>query len=204
MKEGNKKRKNKQKNKKNSSQNEITNNEEKNQNIEIIISNQEEDKVEILSDKGTISTKEEENKEEIIKEEIKEEIINDNNNEENKKYKKKNKSEYEHSSSWQKNKFNMGLKIKKIKKENANIIIPKKYNQQEWSHKHQRYNNKEEIININNNSEIEENNYLIGSNMPQFTSFNFQSKKRKNYRICCNIFLLLLTFIVLSIISLLN
>ena len=189
VKEGNKKRKNKQKNKKNPSQNEITNNEEKNQNIEIIISNQEEDKVEILSDKGTISTKEEENKEEIIKEEIKEEIINDNNNnEENKKYKKKNKSEYEHSSSWQKNKFNMGLKIKKIKKENANIIIPKKYNQQEWSHKHQRYNNKEEIININNNSEIEENNYLIGSNMPQFTSFNFQSKKRKNYRNKNNIF----------------
>ena len=188
VKEGNKKKKNKQKNKKNSTLNDNINNEEKNeknQNIEIIILNQEEDKAEILSDKGTTSTKEEENKEEIIKEEIKEEIVNDiiNNNEENKKYKKKNKSEYEHSSSWQKNKFNMGLKIKKIKKENANIIIPKKYNQQEWSHKHQRYNNnKEEII------EIEENNYIIGSNMPQFTSFYFQSKKRKNYRNKNNIF----------------
>ena len=212
-KEGIKKKKNKQKNKKNSLTNNyieddinIDINIDNNKTNNFIISlNKENDKIDLISDKATISTKEEEDKK--IEEDnkniiiIENEINNDNEQKTKEKEKekekekyKKNKSEYEYpSSSKQKNKFNMGIKIKKLMKDNSNLIIPNQFHPQNQNYKSQKYNNKsyfsqkDEIM--NNSSELnmhknnsDQNNFLIGSNYPRFTSFNFHSKKKRNYR----------------------
>ena len=158
-KEGNKKKKTKQKNKKNSLLNNYID-DDININIELNLDNNSKsnnfiDKIDLISDKATISTKEEEDKK--FEEENKNIIIieNETNNDPEKNSKDvtqtkekytKNKSEYEFSSSSskQKNKFNMGIKIKKLIKN--------------------------------------KNNFLIGSNYPRFTSFNFHSKKKRTYR----------------------
>ena len=187
-KEGNKKKKTKQKNKKNSLLNNYID-DDININIELNLDNNTKsnnfiDKIDLISDKATISTKEEEDKK--FEEENKNIIIieNETNNDPEKNSKDvtqtkekytKNKSEYEFSSSSskQKNKFNMGIKIKKLIKDNSNLIIPKNFHPQ-----NQNYN-----LNISkNNSEQNKNNFLIGSNYPRFTSFNFHSKKKRTYR----------------------
>ena len=157
VKDGSKKKKNKQKQKKNS----LTSNNciEDDININIDL-NKEDDKIDLISDKATTSTKEEEENKIIIDTEEK--------TKEKEKYNKKNKTEYEYTSSKQKNKFNMGIKIKKLIKDNSNLIIPKNFHPQ----------NQISINNIN----AENNNFLIGSNLPRFTSFNFHSKKKRNYR----------------------
>ena len=159
MKDGYKKKKNKQKQKKNS----LTSNNciEDDININIDL-NKEDDKIDLISDKATTSTKEEEENKIIIDTEEK------TKEKEKEKYNKKNKTEYEYTSSKQKNKFNMGIKIKKLIKDNSNLIIPKNFHPQ----------NQISINNIN----AENNNFLIGSNLPRFTSFNFHSKKKRNYR----------------------
>ena len=187
-KEGNKKKKTKQKNKKNSLLNNYID-DDININIELNLDNNTKsnnfiDKIDLISDKATISTKEEEDKK--FEEENKNIIIieNETNNDPEKNSKDvtqtkekytKNKSEYEFSSSSskQKNKFNMGIKIKKLIKDNSNLIIPKNFHPQ-----NQNYN-----LNLSkNNSEQNKNNFLIGSNYPRFTSFNFHSKKKRTYR----------------------
>ena len=187
-KEGNKKKKTKQKNKKNSLLNNYID-DDININIELNLDNNTKsnnfiDKIDLISDKATISTKEEEDKK--FEEENKNIIIieNETNNDQEKNSKDvtqtkekytKNKSEYEFSSSSskQKNKFNMGIKIKKLIKDNSNLIIPKNFHPQ-----NQNYN-----LNLSkNNSEQNKNNFLIGSNYPRFTSFNFHSKKKRTYR----------------------
>ena len=187
-KEGNKKKKTKQKNKKNSLLNNYID-DDININIELNLDNNSKsnnfiDKIDLISDKATISTKEEEDKK--FEEENKNIIIieNETNNDPEKNSKDvtqtkekytKNKSEYEFSSSSskQKNKFNMGIKIKKLIKDNSNLIIPKNFHPQ-----NQNYN-----LNLSkNNSEQNKNNFLIGSNYPRFTSFNFHSKKKRTYR----------------------
>ena len=187
-KEGNKKKKTKQKNKKNSLLNNYID-DDININIELNLDNNSKsnnfiDKIDLISDKATISTKEEEDKK--FEEENKNIIIieNETNNDPEKNSKDvtqtkekytKNKSEYEFStsSSKQKNKFNMGIKIKKLIKDNSNLIIPKNFHPQ-----NQNYN-----LNLSkNNSEQNKNNFLIGSNYPRFTSFNFHSKKKRTYR----------------------
>ena len=188
MKEGNKKKKTKQKNKKNSLLNNYID-DDININIELNLDNNSKsnnfiDKIDLISDKATISTKEEEDKK--FEDENKNIIIieNETNNDPEKNSKDvtqtkekytKNKSEYEFSSSSskQKNKFNMGIKIKKLIKDNSNLIIPKNFHPQ-----NQNYN-----LNLSkNNSEQNKNNFLIGSNYPRFTSFNFHSKKKRTYR----------------------
>ena len=187
-KEGNKKKKTKQKNKKNSLLNNYID-DDININIELNLDNNSKsnnfiDKIDLISDKATISTKEEEDKK--FEEENKNIIIieNETNNDPEKNSKDvtqtkekytRNKSEYEFSSSSskQKNKFNMGIKIKKLIKDNSNLIIPKNFHPQ-----NQNYN-----LNLSkNNSEQNKNNFLIGSNYPRFTSFNFHSKKKRTYR----------------------
>ena len=187
-KEGNKKKKTKQKNKKNSLLNNYID-DDININIELNLDNNSKsnnfiDKIDLISDKATISTKEEEDKK--FEEENKNIIIieNETNNDPEKNSKDvtqtkekytKNKSEYEFSSSSskQKNKFNMGIKIKKLIKDNSNLIIPKNFHPQ-----NQNYN-----LNLSkNNSEQNKNNFLIGTNYPRFTSFNFHSKKKRTYR----------------------
>ena len=187
-KEGNKKKKTKQKNKKNSLLNNYID-DDININIELNLDNNSKsnnfiDKIDLISDKATISTKEEEDKK--FEDENKNIIIieNETNNDPEKNSKDvtqtkekytKNKSEYEFSSSSskQKNKFNMGIKIKKLIKDNSNLIIPKNFHPQ-----NQNYN-----LNLSkNNSEQNKNNFLIGSNYPRFTSFNFHSKKKRTYR----------------------
>ena len=187
-KEGNKKKKTKQKNKKNSLLNNYID-DDININIELNLDNNTKsnnfiDKIDLISDKATISTKEEEDKK--FEEENKNIIIieNETNNDPEKNSKDvtqtkekytKNKSEYEFSSSSskQKNKFNMGIKIKKLIKDNSNLIIPKNFHPQ-----NQNYN----LNPSKNNSEQNKNNFLIGSNYPRFTSFNFHSKKKRTYR----------------------
>ena len=187
-KEGNKKKKTKQKNKKNSLLNNYID-DDININIELNLDNNSKsnnfiDKIDLISDKATISTKEEEDKK--FEEENKNIIIieNETNNDPEKNSKDvtqtkekytKNKSEYEFSSSSskQKNKFNMGIKIKKLIKDNSNLIIPKNFHPQ-----NQNYN----LNPSKNNSEQNKNNFLIGSNYPRFTSFNFHSKKKRTYR----------------------
>ena len=187
-KEGNKKKKTKQKNKKNSLLNNYID-DDININIELNLDNNSKsnnfiDKIDLISDKATISTKEEEDKK--FEEENKNIIIieNETNNDPEKNSKDvtqtkekytKNKSEYEFSSSSskQKNKFNMGIKIKKLIKDNSNLIIPKNFHPQ-----NQNYN----LNSSKNNSEKNKNNFLIGSNYPRFTSFNFHSKKKRTYR----------------------
>ena len=187
-KEGNKKKKTKQKNKKNSLLNNYID-DDININIELNLDNNSKsnnfiDKIDLISDKATISTKEEEDKK--FEEENKNIIIieNETNNDPEKNSKDvtqtkekytKNKSEYEFSSSSskQKNKFNMGIKIKKLIKDNSNLIIPKNFHPQ-----NQNYN----LNSSKNNSEQNKNNFLIGSNYPRFTSFNFHSKKKRTYR----------------------
>ena len=187
-KEGNKKKKTKQKNKKNSLLNNYID-DDININIELNLDNNTKsnnfiDKIDLISDKATISTKEEEDKK--FEEENKNIIIieNETNNDPEKNSKDvtqtkekytKNKSEYEFSSSSskQKNKFNMGIKIKKLIKDNSNLIIPKNFHPQ-----NQNYN----LNSSKNNSEQNKNNFLIGSNYPRFTSFNFHSKKKRTYR----------------------
>jgi len=151
-----KKKKNKQKNKK------VSN---------IMNNNNIEDKIEIIStDKETISN----DNNNII-------IINDKENEKEKKEekesekensdKKNNKTEYLLSK--QKNKFNMGMKLKKLMKDNTNLIIPKNFHPRDNSN-----------INLNNitSGNLNSKNFLKGTNLPHFTSFNFQSKKKRNYR----------------------
>ena len=187
-KKGNKKKKTKQKNKKNSLLNNYID-DDININIELNLDNNTKsnnfiDKIDLISDKATISTKEEEDKK--FEEENKNIIIieNETNNDPEKNSKDvtqtkekytKNKSEYEFSSSSskQKNKFNMGIKIKKLIKDNSNLIIPKNFHPQ-----NQNYN----LNPSKNNSEQNKNNFLIGSNYPRFTSFNFHSKKKRTYR----------------------
>ena len=118
-------------------------------------------------------------------------ICNDINGDNNEKY-KKTKNEFEYISSKQKNKFNIGMKLKNLLKENSNVIIPKNY---DTSYNKSKYKNqmsytyqKEEIEDKTNdkfsiNSKDENSNCLTGSNLPRFTSFNFQSKKKgRNYK----------------------
>ena len=118
-------------------------------------------------------------------------IINDINDDNNEKY-KKTKNEFEYISSKQKNKFNIGMKLKNLLKENSNVIIPKNYDN---SYNKVKYKNqisysyrKEEIEDKTNdkfsiNPKDENSNCLTGSNLPRFTSFNFQSKKKgRNYK----------------------
>ena len=210
IKDSNKKKKNKQKNKKNSTQNfnEKNNNTNISQNNNIINLNQEDDRDDLSTDKATTNQEEEdkkieeENKNEI-QNEIQNEIINDeiyNENDNNikednikekekekNKY-KKGKSEFEYTSSKQKNKFNMGIKLKKIMKDNSNLIIPKNFHPRDNNYKKQIYNiykSQSEEINSNDieiDINSDQNNFLMGSNFPHFTSFNFQSKKKRNYR----------------------
>ena len=143
------------------------------------INNINEDKKEIEKEK----INEEEDKKNKINEENKNDIINENNkknnNDENKEKYKKNKNGYEYTSTKQKNKFNMGKKIKNMLKDNSNIIIQKNF---------QSHDN----INISNNMESSSiktnNNFMDGTFLPRFTSFNFHSKRKgKNYRIKQNI-----------------
>ena len=115
---------------------------------------------------------------------------NDDNNKE--KY-KKSINGFDYKSSKQKNKFNIGMKLKNIIKDNSNLIIPKNFQPHDNSYNKLKYKNqslsfqtqKEEILE-NSNSSIEpssNNNFLVGSNLPHFTSFNFRSnKKGRNYR----------------------
>ena len=185
VKESNKKKKNKQKEKKNIIQNnEINdNNINNNQNENIIITNIDDDKTDISTDKATSSnTKEEEdkiNQNEII-------IENIENIKEKNKYKKE-KSEFEYTSSKQKNKFNMGKRLKQSMEDNNNLIIPKNHYHRDSNYRYQKHESfqfqKDEIYNNNEmNLNSEESNYLKGSNLPQYTSFNFKSRKNKNYR----------------------
>ena len=192
VKDSNKKKKNKQKGKKNLSQNnEINENTTDNntQNNNIIIQNIEDDKTDLSTDKATsANTKEEEDK--IIQNEI----INENNEnitekeKEKDKFKKENHKEYDYNSSKHKNKFNMSINQKQFKKENYKIPS-KKYHHHDSNYNHN-YNYKYQKNDYNEaqNNYIEQepnseqNNYLMGSNLPHFTSFNFQSKKKRNYR----------------------
>ena len=198
IKDYNKKKKNKQKNKKNFIEN-INNKEEdnikdnnikdninENDNQNNNIPNIEDDKTDLSSEKAsTCYTKEEEK---IIQNEIINENI-DNNIKEKYKKENSNKSEYEYTPiSKQKNKFNMGIKLKKLLKDNSNLIIPKHYHPHDLNYKYQKYeinhisNSQNDEINIETDPNIKKNNFLIGSNLPHFTSFNFQSKKKRNYR----------------------
>ena len=119
--------------------------------------------------------------------------INDINDDNNEKY-KKTKNEFEYISSKQKNKFNIGMKLKNLLKENSNVIIPKSYdnsynklkykNQISYSYKKEEIEDKtNDKLSINSKDENSNSNYLTGSNIPRFTSFNFQSKKKgRNYK----------------------
>jgi DNA polymerase sigma len=192
VKDSNKKKKNKQKGKKNLSQNnEINENTTDNntQNNNIIIQNIEDDKTDLSTDKATsANTKEEEDK--IIQNEI----INENNEnitekeKEKDKFKKENHKEYDYNSSKHKNKFNMSINQKQFKKENYKIPS-KKYHHHDSNYNYNyNYKYKKNDYNEAQNNYIEQepnseqNNYLMGSNLPHFTSFNFQSKKKRNYR----------------------
>ena len=164
VKDSNKKKKNKQKNKKS---NEINDN--ININIQNNIQNLDDDKADISTDKATSSnTKEEEEKiiqNEIIIENI--EKIKEKEKEKEKEKYKKDKSEYEYSR--QKNKFNMKLNSKNnYHHHDSNFRYQKK---------DELYNNIETDPNLDQN-----NNYIKGSYLPNYTSFNFKSRKNKNYR----------------------
>lgn len=125
----------------------------------------------------------------------------------------KTKNEFEYISSKQKNKFNIGMKLKNLLKENSNVIIPKSYdnsynklkykNQISYSYKKEEIEDKtNDKISINSKDENSNSNYLTGSNIPRFTSFNFQSKKKRGEIIKTNTIILL--HIVSLIIILLN
>ena len=121
-------------------------------------------------------------------------IKNDINNNKEKENFKKNKNGFEHVSSKQKNKFNMGMKLKNMLKDNENLIIPKNFLPHDCSYNKQSYTsqikNEENMENSDGNnssttegSSIQSNiNFIAGSKFPRFTSFNFQSnKKGKKY-----------------------
>ena len=97
----------------------------------------------------------------------------------------------------------MGMKLKNMIKDNENLIIPKNFLPHDNSYNKLNYKNQislsfqakteENLENSNsNNSSTTEGssiqstiniNFIDGSNLPRFTSFNFQSKKKnKNYR----------------------
>ena len=121
---------------------------------------------------------EEVNKNEIIIDKT----SNRKNSDDNKDNYKKNKNGFDYIPSKQKNKFNMGMKLKNIIKDNSNLIIPKNFQPHDNSYNKLKFKNQSNINNnnIQNTSNI---NYLAGSNLPRFTSFNFHSnKKGKNYR----------------------
>ena len=122
-------------------------------------------------------------------------IKNDINDKKEKEKFKKNKNGFEQINSKQKNKFNMGMKLKNMLKENENLIIPKNYLLHDSSFN--KMNNKNNIKNDeylensdgNNSSTTEGSsiqsniNFIAGTKFPRFTSFNFQSnKKGKKYR----------------------
>ena len=168
VKDSNKKKKNKQKNKKSNEINDNINIQNGNQNLD-------DDKADISTDKATSSnTKEEEEKiiqNEIIIENL--DSIKEKEKENEKEKYKKDKSEYEYSR--QKNKFNM----RKNSKNN--------YHHHDLNYRFQKYeyNKKDEIYNnnIETDTNLEQNNiYIKGSNLPNYTSFNFKSRKNKNYR----------------------
>ena len=166
-------------------------NENNDLNNNIIISNIEDDnRTDLSTDKATSSnTKEEEDK--IFQNEIIMEILENTKEKKKEKSKKEhNKSEYEYTETKQKNKFNM--KIKKLMKDNSNLIIPKNFHPRDSNHKYQKYGINQisfqsKIEDMYNNTTetdpgIDINNYIMGSNKPHFTSFNFQSKKKRNYK----------------------
>ena len=66
----------------------------------------------------------------------------------------------------------MGMKLKNIIKDNSNLIIPKNFQSHNNSYNKLKFKNQSNINNnsIQNTSNI---NYLAGSNLPRFTSFNF-------------------------------
>ena len=157
---------------------------------------------EILSNKEKIEKTETDDKIEIIVESSNYIKNYTDENKEKEKF-KKNKNGYEHINSKQKNKFNMGMKLKNMIKDNENLIIPKNFLPHDNSYNKLNYKNQislsfqakteENLENSNsNNSSTTEGssiqstiniNYIAGSNLPRFTSFNFQSKKKnKNYR----------------------
>ena len=117
------------------------------------------------------------------------------NDKKEKEKSKKNKNGFEQINSKQKNKFNMGMKLKNMLKENENLIIPKNYlaidsSFNKLNHKNN-IKNDEYLENSDGNnssttegSSIQSNiNYIAGTKFPKFTSFNFQSnKKGKKYR----------------------
>ena len=194
----NKKKKNKQKGKKNATMNNEINdniNENTNQNNNIITQNIEDDKTDLSTDKATSSnTKEEEDK--IIQNEIINQNINENINEKEKekeKYKKENnKQEYDYNNSTKhKNKFNMVKNQMQFKKEMYKLPLSKKYHFRDNNNNYKYQKNDYDYnYNNSNNNYIESttqnseqnNNYIMGSNLPHFTSFNFHSKKKGNYR----------------------
>ena len=157
--------------------------------------NEEEQKEILIEDKKIEDEKD-------IKIEDKNEIIiinssrKNSNDDDNKEKYKKNKNGYEYISSKQKNKFNIGMKLKNMIKDNSDLIIPKNYQPHDYNYNKLKiksqmslsfHSKNEEILENNNNIESssmnQTMNYLAGSNNPRFTSFNFQSKKnRKNYK----------------------
>ena len=135
----------------------------------------------------------------IIKDEYKNEIIlnssssnrKNSNDDENKDNLKKNKNGVEYISSKQKNKFNIGMKLKNMIKDNSDLIIPKNYQPHDNIYNKLKFKNQtlnsqkietQEKTNTSNNIEdfsINQNiNEMAGSNYPRFTSLNFQSKKK--------------------------
>ena len=117
------------------------------------------------------------------------------NDKKEKEKSKKNKNGFEQINSKQKNKFNMGMKLKNMLKENENLIIPKNYLAHDSSfnklnHKNNIKNDEYLENSDGNNSSTTEGsslqsniNYIAGTKFPKFTSFNFQSnKKGKKYR----------------------
>ena len=215
----NKKKKNKQKKKEKIANNYNIKDENFSQKESEIANNNASNK-QCEEDKKENKTEEEIKKENIIvqdqkdiKNEEEKEIENkiDNNTinekdstEENKEKIKKNKNGYEFVSTKQKNKFNMGMKLKNMLKDNSNLIIPKNYQPKDSSYNKLKFKNqislsfqskKDETFESDNNNNYNSNipvengsypsniNFMTGSNLPRFTSFNFNSKKKgKNYR----------------------
>ena len=194
-----KKKKNKQNKKKEKEQNSNNNTNNINTNTNSIKEEEpgQKEKKEILNeDKITEDTndikKDEDNKNEITTDNNISNRKNSNDDNNKEKY-KKSINGFDYKSSKQKNKFNIGMKLKNIIKDNSNLIIPKNFQPHDNSYNKLKYKNqslsfqtqKEEILE-NSNSSIEpssNNNFLVGSNLPHFTSFNFRSnKKGRNYR----------------------
>ena len=108
------------------------------------------------------------------------------NDKKEKEKSKKNKNGFEQINSKQKNKFNMGMKLKNMLKENENLIIPKNYLAHDSSfnklnHKNNIKNDEYLENSDGNNSSTTEGsslqsniNYIAGTKFPKFTSFNFK------------------------------